>query len=95
MKKMILGNIFNSVGSNLFDCMTEYDSQALLPEIRIFRETGIPPFPNFSLLHWNFLDHMRKNYEMIKFQFYIKASNNCDETLARSFVDILKSEEAV
>lgn len=94
-KNMILGNIFNHVGARLYNCLTEYDSQALLPEITLFRTAGFCQLPGFSILHWNFMEQIRKNAEGVKLQFCVKASNNCDETLARSFVDILKSEEAV
>lgn len=92
-KNMILRNIFNHVGTRLYNCLIEYDSQVLLPEIRLFGKTGVSPLPGFSILHWNFLEQIRKNSEGIKY--YIKVSNNGDETLARSFVDILKSEEAL
>lgn len=94
-KKMILDNIFNYVGLRLYKCLTEYDSQVLLPEIRIFRETGISPFPNVSIEHWNHLEHITNNDRRIKLRSHIKASNNCDETLARNFVDIMRSKEAV
>lgn len=94
-KRMIMGNIFNHVGTRLYNCLTEYDSQALLAEIRLFKKTGISPLLGFSILHWNFMEQMIKNSQGIKFQFFIKVSNNCDQTLARSFADILKSEEAV
>lgn len=94
-KNMILGNVFSNVGARLCNCLKEYDSQALLPEVQLFMKTGISLLPGFSVLDWNYLEQMRKSFEGIKFQFYIKVSDNFDETLSRSFVDILKSEEAV
>lgn len=97
-KNTIMVNIFSHVGKRLYSCLREYDSQVLLPEIRLFRKNGISPLYstlNFSTLHWSFMEQTSIHAEGIQFQFSIKVSKSFDETLARSFTDILKSNEAV
>lgn len=94
-KKTILGNIFSLVGKRLYNCLREYDSQALLPEIRLFRKNGVPPLSISSKLQWSFMEEASRLAEGTQLQFSIKVSKNCDQTLARSFVDILKSSAAV
>lgn len=94
-KNTILGNIFSHVGKRLYNCLREYDSQALLPESSLFWKNGISPLPNFSLLHWSVMAQTSRLVEGTQIQFSIKASKSCDQTLARSFTDILKSSEAV
>lgn len=94
-KKVILANIFSSVGARLYFCLREYDSQALLSEIKLFRKVPIAPVLNFTKLHWRVLNQCRKSVEGIEDQFAIIAAKHVDETLEKSYTDILKSKEAM
>lgn len=94
-KNVILSNVFNPVGARLYGCLREYDSQALLPEIKLFKKTAISPLQQFSTLHWTFMEQIIKNVEEIQFKFFTKLSKSSDETLAGSFTAILKSTEAM
>lgn len=94
-KSMILDNILNDSGVELYHCLREYDRQAFLPEVWLFSKLGICPSPTFSPMHWHFMVQRSTNFEGMRIQFSMEVSKSCDETLFRQITAILKSRKAM
>uniref|UniRef100_UPI0037E993A1 NACHT, LRR and PYD domains-containing protein 14-like n=1 Tax=Semicossyphus pulcher TaxID=241346 RepID=UPI0037E993A1 len=93
-KKKILQDIlsYNAVG--LFHCLREYDSQALLNEVKFFLKFGFSPIQGFTPMHWTFMIQRSTNFEGMRDSFEMQVDVRSDETLLRSLTIILKSKKA-
>ncbi|XP_037621098.1 NACHT, LRR and PYD domains-containing protein 12-like [Sebastes umbrosus] len=94
-KKKILENILSYSAVGLFHCLREYDSQALLTEVKFFLKFGFSPIHGFSQMHWNFMLQRTFNFEGIRDSFEMPVSTRCDERLLRQLPAILKSRKAM
>lgn len=94
-KKKILDNILNYSAVGLFHCLREYDSQALLNEVRFFQKLAVCPIPEFTPMHWHFMVQRSTNFEGMRNNFEMEVSKRCDERLLRQITDIQKSKKAM
>ncbi|TNN77894.1 NACHT, LRR and PYD domains-containing protein 12 [Liparis tanakae] len=94
-KKKILRNILSYSGVTLFHCLREYDSQALLGEVKFYLNNGFSPFHEFSETHWSYMLQRTSLFEGMREKFEMKLSARCDEKLLKHLTDILKSKKAM
>nr|XP_046257777.1 NACHT, LRR and PYD domains-containing protein 12-like isoform X2 [Scatophagus argus] len=94
-KKMILDNILEYTAVVLFHCLREYDSQALLNEVKFFQKFGICPIPESTPMQWHFVIQRTTNFEGMRNSFEMEVSKRCDERLLRELPNILKSKKAM
>lgn len=94
-KKKILGNILSYSAVSLFHCLREYDSQALLSEVKVFLKFGISPIFKCPPMHWTFMIHRTRAFEGMQDQFEMQVSMRSDERLLRHIPAILKSKKAM
>lgn len=94
-KMMILENILSYGVVVLFHCLREYDSQALLSEVKFFRKSGFSPIRGFTPMHWEFMIQRTKAFEGMRESFEMEVSARCDKTLLRQLPAILKSKKAM
>ncbi|XP_044202479.1 NACHT, LRR and PYD domains-containing protein 3-like [Thunnus albacares] len=94
-KKKILENILSYSAVGLFHCLREFDSQALLSEVKFYLKTGISPIPDFTPMHWTFMIQRTTNFEGMRDSFEMQVSMRCDERLLRHLPVILKSKKAM
>lgn len=95
MKRKILDNILNYSAVALFHCLREYDSQALLDEVRVFQKYSIRPFPEFTPMHWHIMVQRSTNFEGMRNKFEMEVTKRCDERVIRQITAILKSKKAM
>ncbi|XP_076583591.1 NACHT, LRR and PYD domains-containing protein 3-like [Chaetodon auriga] len=94
-KKMILDHILSHRAVGLFHCLREYNSQALLSEVRYFLKFGFSPIPDITPLHWQFMAQRTRAFEGMRESFEMEVSTRCDERLLRQLPAILKSRKAM
>ncbi|XP_044046714.1 NACHT, LRR and PYD domains-containing protein 12-like isoform X2 [Siniperca chuatsi] len=94
-KKKILENILSDSAVGLFHCLREYDSQALLSEVKFFLKFGFSPIRECTTVHWNFMVQRTRAFEGMQENFEMQVSTRCDETLLRHLPAILKSKKAM
>ncbi|XP_047431512.1 NACHT, LRR and PYD domains-containing protein 12-like [Mugil cephalus] len=94
-KKKILEHILSYKAVRLFHCLREFDSQALLEDVRFFMKYGSSPIPEFTSLHWNFMIQRARTFEGVQDHFEMPLSMRCDENLLRYLPAIQKSRKAM
>lgn len=95
MKRKILDNILNYSAVALFHCLREYDSQALLDEVKVFQKYRICPIPEFTPMHWHIMIQRSTNFEGMRNKFEMEVTKRCDERVVRQITAILKSKKAM
>lgn len=79
----------------LYYCLREYDSLALLNEVKFFRKYGISPIDDIASKHFKvFIKKIRFFQEMYK-TFQMQVSARCDERLLRELPAVLDSRMAM
>ncbi|XP_051242064.1 NACHT, LRR and PYD domains-containing protein 12 [Dicentrarchus labrax] len=94
-KKKILENILSYNAVVLFHCLREYDSQALLSEVKFFLKFKISPISDFGPPHWLFMIQRTTNFGGMRDSFEMELSTRCDERLLRQLPAVLKSRKAM
>ncbi|XP_070776478.1 NACHT, LRR and PYD domains-containing protein 14-like [Enoplosus armatus] len=94
-KKKILESILSHSAVGLFHCLREYDSQALLSEVKFFLEFGFSPICEFTAMHWTFMVQRVRAFEGMQENFEMQVSTRCDERLLRHLPAVLKSKKAM
>ncbi|XP_070683884.1 NACHT, LRR and PYD domains-containing protein 14-like [Pempheris klunzingeri] len=94
-KKKILENILSYSSVVLFHCLREYDSQALLSEVKSFQKFGSSPVRGFSPFHWEVMIQRTKAFEGMTENFEMEVTERCDDRLLRQLPAILKSNKAM
>ncbi|XP_018527083.1 NACHT, LRR and PYD domains-containing protein 14 [Lates calcarifer] len=94
-KKKILEKITSYSAVVLFHCLREYDSQALLNEVKFFLKFGFSPIHGLTPVHWKFMIQRTKAFEGMRENFEMQVSTRCDEKLLRELPAILKSRKAM
>ncbi|XP_030592849.1 NACHT, LRR and PYD domains-containing protein 12-like isoform X2 [Archocentrus centrarchus] len=95
IKKKIIETISSSTSVILFDCLWEYDSRALLDEVKSFQKNGLSLIPGFTSVHWKEIIKRTRAFEGIQETFKMKVSVSCDEKLIRNLPAVLKSRKAM
>lgn len=93
-KKKIIESISSSTSVILFDCLWEYDSQALLNEVNSFEKNGLSLIPGFTV-YWKEIIKRTRAFEGIQETFKMEVSVSCDEKLIRNLPAVLKSRNAM
>lgn len=94
-RKKILENILSNRSVSLFHCLREYDSQALLSEVKFYLRFGLSPIREVVPMQWNFMSQRTSNFEGRRESFEMPVSMRCDERLLRQLPAILKSKKAM
>ncbi|KAM7393587.1 hypothetical protein PAMP_020446 [Pampus punctatissimus] len=94
-KNMILENILSYQAVGLFHCLREFNSKALLSEVKFYLKTGISPIHGFTPGHWNIMMQRTSNFEGMQDSFEMQVSMRCDETFLRQLPAVLKSKKAM
>ncbi|KAM3622800.1 uncharacterized protein V6R79_003320 [Siganus canaliculatus] len=94
-RQLILLNILNVSAVGLFHCLREYDSQALLWEVRAFQKSGISPLPGFEPVLWQFMIQRSSNFEGMQISYQMALSERCDDSLLKEIPYVLKSKKAM
>ncbi|XP_071360677.1 ribonuclease inhibitor-like isoform X2 [Trachinotus anak] len=94
-KKKILESVLSQGAVGLFHCLREYDSQALLNEVKFFLKFGLCPLHKFTPMHWQFMIQRTRAFEGMRENFEMEVSMSCDERLLRQLPAILKSRKAM
>lgn len=94
-KKKILESILSYSAVSLFHCLREYDSQALLNDVKFFLRFGFSPIREFTPMHWKFMIQRTMAFEGMRENFEMQVPTRCDEKLLRLLADILKSKKAM
>ncbi|XP_056226555.1 NACHT, LRR and PYD domains-containing protein 12-like [Seriola aureovittata] len=94
-KRKILESIMSDSAVSLFHCLREYDSQALLNEVKFFLKFGSSPIDGFAPMHWQFMIQRTRTFEGMRETFEMEVSMRCDDRLLRQLPAILKSRKAM
>ncbi|KAM4612413.1 NACHT, LRR and PYD domains-containing protein 14-like [Polymixia lowei] len=95
--RKILSNILSDSAVGLLHCLREFDSRALLNEVKYFLKTQLPPasYHEFKPIQWVFLSQRTKYFEGETDLFEMSVSTGCDDILLRQLPAILKSKKAM
>ncbi|CAJ1053042.1 NACHT%2C LRR and PYD domains-containing protein 12-like [Xyrichtys novacula] len=91
-KKVILHEIVTYKSVILFHALREYDSQALLNEVKFFLKFGFSPIQGFTPVHWTFMIQRATNFEAILDNIEMPVGKRCDELLRKTLPALLKSK---
>ncbi|KAM9362566.1 NACHT, LRR and PYD domains-containing protein 12-like [Symphorus nematophorus] len=94
-KKKILDSVLYDRAVGLFHALREYDSQALLCEVKFFLNFGFSPIPEVKPMQWQIMMQRTKAFEGMRDSFEMEMSTSCDETLLKVLPAILKSRKAM
>lgn len=94
-KKKILENILSYSAVGLFHCLREYNSQALLREVKLYLKTGVSPICKFTPMHWTYMIKRTRAFEGMRDHFEMEVSMRSDEQFLRHLPAILKSTKAM
>ncbi|KAM7009972.1 NACHT, LRR and PYD domains-containing protein 3-like [Tautogolabrus adspersus] len=94
-KSKILHDILSPKAVGLFHCLREYDSQALLNEVKFFLKFDISPIHGFTPMHWTFMIQRTTNFEGMRESFELQVALRCDDAVLKQLPHILKSKKAM
>ncbi|KAF3687143.1 NACHT, LRR and PYD domains-containing protein 14 [Channa argus] len=87
--------ILENTSVSLFYCLREYDSIALLDEVRFFLKYGFSPISDIVPKHFTLLMQKTCAFEGIYKRFQMQVSERCDQRLLQQLPAVLKSRNAV
>lgn len=93
-KKKIVGDTKTYSSMTLFHCLREYDSLALLSEIKFFQKTGSSPIKDLTPVDWACMIQKARVVEGKQDCFVMQVSTRCDENFLGQLFAVLKSRTA-
>ncbi|XP_060904180.1 NACHT, LRR and PYD domains-containing protein 14-like [Labrus mixtus] len=94
-KGKILQDVSSPKAVGLFHCLREYDSQALLNEVKFFLKFDFSPIQGFTPMHWTFMIQRATNFEGLRESFELQVALRCDDVVLKQLPCILKSRKAM
>ncbi|XP_069024224.1 NACHT, LRR and PYD domains-containing protein 12-like [Embiotoca jacksoni] len=94
-KRTIMENVLSDSFFGLFQCLREYDSQALQSEAKFFAKFDVCPMGEFSQMQWEFMVNKIMDFDGIQDKFEMPVPMRCEEKLLRQLPDILRSRKAI